>query len=100
MVMDHPGGERSFIHYLGANARLMLGIVAMIQTSGSRLNFHPHIHVLIIEGGIDREGSFYKVCSFHDDSICELFGREVFAFLLERQLINRDLIHKILISDH
>jgi len=29
----------------------MPGVVAVIQTFGDRINFHPHIHVLITEGG-------------------------------------------------
>jgi hypothetical protein len=31
------------------NIELMPGIVAVIQTSGSRINFHPYIHVLVSE---------------------------------------------------
>ncbi|HDJ22708.1 MAG TPA: hypothetical protein ENF17_02305 [Candidatus Aminicenantes bacterium] len=30
---------------------LMPGVVAVIQTFGDRINFHPHIHVLVTEGG-------------------------------------------------
>ncbi|MCJ7498777.1 transposase, partial [bacterium] len=38
------------------------GVVAVIQTFGARINFHPHIHVLVTEGGkvryqYDKHGS-------------------------------------------
>jgi len=32
------------------------GIIAVIQSFGSRINFHPHLHFLITEGGTDKQG--------------------------------------------
>ena len=43
---------------------LMSGIIAVIQTFGDRLNFHPHIHVLVTEGGIASDNYFHKVSRF------------------------------------
>ncbi len=37
--------------YAATGLELMPGVVAVIQTFGDRINFHPHIHVLITEGG-------------------------------------------------
>ncbi|MCD6516075.1 MAG: transposase [Candidatus Aminicenantes bacterium] len=28
------------------------GIIAVIQSFGNRINFHPHLHFLVTEGGI------------------------------------------------
>lgn len=58
---------------------LMPGVVAVIQTFGDRINFHPHIHVLISEGGTAPDGAFHRVCRFHDEVIQEIFTHEVFA---------------------
>ncbi|MFB0564297.1 MAG: transposase [Candidatus Aminicenantaceae bacterium] len=61
---------------------LILGIIAVIQPSGSRLNFHPHIHVLATEGGISREGTFRKVSRFHETQFINSSpGRLLFFFL-------------------
>ena len=39
-----------FLHTV-TGLELMPGVVAVIQTFGDRINFHPHIHVLVTEGG-------------------------------------------------
>jgi len=44
---------------------LMPGIVAVIQTFGDRINFHPHFHDLVTEGGIAPDGYFHKISRFH-----------------------------------
>ena len=40
------------------------GIIAVIQSFGSQINLHPHL--LITEGGLDKEGRFHPVESFND----------------------------------
>ncbi len=42
------------------------------------MNFHLHLHFLVTEGGIDKEGRFHKVTSFNDLLLCRFFTREVF----------------------
>jgi len=64
------------------------GIIAVIQSFGSRINFHPHLHFLVTEGGADKQGRFHKVSSFNDSLLCRFYTREVFLLLLGRQLIN------------
>ncbi len=36
---------------------LTAGVVAAIQTFGDRINFHPHLHFLVTEGGVDEAGT-------------------------------------------
>jgi hypothetical protein len=62
------------------------GVMAAIQTFGDRINFHPHIHVLITEGGTATDGAFQHVRHFHDEVIQEIFTREVFSMLLWQKL--------------
>jgi hypothetical protein len=40
-----------------AERDLMPGVAAVIQTFGNRLNFHPHLHMLITEGGSVKPGA-------------------------------------------
>lgn len=75
---------------------LMPGIIAVIQTFGTRMNFHPHIHVLISEGGKTRDSFFRRASSFDDELIRELFIREVFSMLLREKMIGLSLVRKIL----
>ena len=74
----------------------MPGVVAVIQTFGDRINFHPHIHVLITEGGTSPDGAFHHVSCFHDEVIQEIFTHEVFSLLLRKKLIGLPLVQKIL----
>ena len=37
---------------------LAVGLVACLQTHGSRANWHPHLHLLVTEGGLRPDGTF------------------------------------------
>jgi hypothetical protein len=39
-----------------AGEPLVSGIIVAVQTFGDRINFHPHLHLLVTEGGMDRAG--------------------------------------------
>ena len=69
---------------------------AVIQSFGSHINFHPHLYFLVTEGGTDKKGQFHKVSLFNDPLLCRFFTLEVFSLLLEKKLINKDLVQKIL----
>jgi hypothetical protein len=84
-----------FFH-TATDLELMPGVVAVIQTFGSRINFHPHIHVLMTEGGAAPDGSFHRVSRFHNEVIQEIFTHEVFSLLLRKKLIGLPLVQKIL----
>ena len=88
-----------FFH-TATDLELMPGVVAVIQTFGDRINFHPHIHVLVTEGGTAPDGAFHRVCRFHDEVIQEIFTHEVFSLLLRKKLIGLSLVQKILRWHH
>jgi hypothetical protein len=71
------------------------GVIAAIQTSGDRINFHAHLHFLVTEGGQGAEGRFHHVPSFSDGLLAQMFSREVFALLLGEELISQALVEKI-----
>jgi len=89
---------RTLVRFLhtATGLELMPGVVAVIQTFGDRINFHPHIHVLMTEGGTAPDGVFHRVCRFHDEVIQEIFTHEVFSLLLRKKLIGLPLVEKIL----
>jgi hypothetical protein len=57
------------VFHTATGLEIMPGVVSVIQTFGDRINFHPHIHVLVTEGGIAPNGAFHHVCRFHDEAI-------------------------------
>ncbi|MDH4270730.1 MAG: transposase [Candidatus Aminicenantes bacterium] len=88
---------QALFKYLQAatGAELMPGVVAVIQSFGQKINFHPHAHLLVTEGGEDSEGMFHHVASFQDSLLAEFFSCEVFTLLLRRELISEALVEKI-----
>jgi len=44
-----------------AGEPLVPGIIVAVQTFGDRINFHPHLHLLVTEGGMDRAGGFHRL---------------------------------------
>jgi len=72
------------------------GIIAVIQSFGSKINLHPHLHFLVTEEGEDQEGKFHKFSRFDESLIAKFFSREVFSMLLHEGLINLELVQKIL----
>jgi len=46
------------IRALTGERALAVGIVACLQTHGSRANWHPHLHLLVTDGGFRPDGTF------------------------------------------
>jgi hypothetical protein len=40
--------------YLGAN----IGYICILHTWGSAMNYHPHIHTIVLGGGLDDENKW------------------------------------------
>jgi hypothetical protein len=93
---------RAITHYMKARSDgdLMPGVVAVIQTFGNRLNFHPHLHMLVTEGGLRRDGSFQPVPIFNDTALARIFAHEVLALLVSKDLIRPEIRDKILTWRH
>lgn len=52
-----------------AGEELVPGIIVAVQTFGDRINFHPHLHLLLTEGGVDRTGIFHRIAHLDDSWI-------------------------------
>ena len=60
------------IRTLTGERELVVGIVACLQTHGSRANWHPHLHLLVTDGGFRPDGTFelsVTVHSLHELSV-------------------------------
>jgi hypothetical protein len=81
---------RSLIRYFAAitGSELRPGVIAAIQTFGTRINFHPHLHFLVTEGGVDESGTFHRIPRIDDSRLAELFAHEVLITLVRKQLLS------------
>jgi hypothetical protein len=73
------------------------GITAVMHTFGSRLNFHPHIHILVSDGGLSslHGSSSWKHCSFFPEKILKTRFRYILIKKL-RQWVCKKLKEKTL----
>jgi hypothetical protein len=74
------------------------GVIAAIQTFGNKINFHPHLHFLVTEGGVDEAGLFHKVprnSNEVDPMVCPQCGgtMKVIAFLTDYVVVDRIIDH-------
>ena len=83
-----------------AGEPLVPGIIVAVQTFGDRINFHPHLHLLVTEGGIDRAGIFHRLPHLDDARLAEIFAREVLRLLVDRGLLSPEWAERILSWRH
>ena len=86
--------------HAAAGSALTPGVIAAVQTFGDRINFHPHLHFLVTEGGMDSAGVFHRVPRIDDSRLEELFAREVLAMLVAKELLSREWAERILAWRH
>lgn len=82
--------------YAVIGLELMPVVVAVIQTFRDRIKFHPHIHILITEGGVSPDGAFHHVSCFLDEVIQQIFTHKVSSLLLRKRIIGLSLVQNIL----
>jgi hypothetical protein len=76
------------------------GIIA-IQTFGSLLHFHPHLHGLITDGAFTAEGHFVPVpLNLTHEPFLRLWEHKVFRLLLDEGLIQPALVQQMLSWRH
>jgi hypothetical protein len=79
---------------------LIPGVIAVIQTFGDRINFHPHLHFLVTEGGMDATGVFHEILRIDDVRLADLFAREVLATLVGKELLSPEWAERLLSWRH
>jgi hypothetical protein len=72
---------------------LQVGIVACLQTHGSLANWHPHLHLVVTDGGFRPDGTFVRWPGWpsHDTvPLTEAFRRAVLRLFVRRGLFDED----------
>ena len=62
--------------------------------------FHPRLHFLVTEGGVDGAGVFHKIPRIDDSRLAEIFAREVLAMLVCKELLSPEWAERILSWPH
>jgi hypothetical protein len=78
----------SAIRALTDERDLSVGIVACLQTHGSRANWHPHLHLLVTDGGFRPDGTFVSWPAHDTGRLTEAFRRAVLRLFVRRELFD------------
>lgn len=76
------------------------GGVASIQTFGAALQWHPHVHALLTDGLLTRQGAFLPVATVDTAAVEELFRRLVITALVKAKRLSQDFAKKLLSWRH
>jgi len=74
------------------SARVLPGIMCTVQTFGRDLKFHPHVHVLVTEGGLQGTSKWQPVHHFPALSVCRKFQYHLLAELRKKFKKNRQTL--------
>ncbi len=69
---------------------LAVGIVACLQTHGSRANWHPHLHLLVTDGGFRPDGTFVARPVHDTARLTEAFRRAVLRLFVRLDLFDEE----------
>ena len=78
------------IRTLTGEQDLSVGIVACLQTHGSRANWHPHLHLLVTDGGFRPDGTFVSWPAHDPARLTEAFRRAVLRLFVRLDLFDED----------
>jgi hypothetical protein len=78
------------IRTLTGERDLVVGIVACLQTHGARANWHPHLHLLVTDGGFPTDGTFVSWPVHETARVTEAFRRAVRRLFVRLALLDED----------
>ena len=76
------------------------GAIGFLQTSGELLGWHPHLHVLLTDGGWLPDGTFRHLLAFDSSQVEKLFRAEVLRLLVARRKISGEVVDNLLTWRH
>jgi hypothetical protein len=88
------------VRALTGERELEVGIVACLQTHGSLANWHPHLHLLVTDGGFRPDGTFVAWPPHDTARLTEAFRRAVLRLFVRLELFDDAQAHSMLQSPH
>ncbi len=76
------------------------GAVMALHSSGDLLNFHPHAHVLALNGAVLPSGEFRQLGDINPKLLEPLFANKVFQALLDEELITEEVVASMRSWEH
>ncbi len=76
------------------------GAVGFLQTAGELLNFHPHVHILVTDGGFGPDRGFRHLPRLNSRHLERLFQAEVLRMLMDKGLIGEETVRNLLTWRH
>ena len=74
--------------------------VMALHTAGDLLNWHPHIHSIVLNGAILDDGHFLELEQVDSTKLEELFSDKVFTALLAEELLDEETIQSMKSWNH
>ncbi len=71
-----------------------------MQTAGELLGWHPHVHLLVTDGGFLADGSFRHLLWVDGEALERLWRAEVLRLLVERGKIGQEVVESLLSWRH
>ena len=68
------------------------GAVLALHTAGDLLHWHPHVHMLGLNGSLLDDGHFLKLSNVDAAALENRFADKVFDALLDEQLITQETV--------
>ena len=79
---------------------LLPGMIAVVQTFGDDLGWHPHVHALVTRGGWNRGTEWAPVPFVDGEAAALVFRHKVFAFLRREGLLTEERTRLLLSWRH
>jgi hypothetical protein len=76
------------------------GGVGFVQTAGELLGWHPHVHLLVTDGGFLPDGSFRHLLWVDGEALERLWRAEVLRLLVARGKIGEEVVESLLSWRH
>jgi len=79
---------------------LLPGMIAVVQTFGDDLSWHPHVHALVTRGGWNRAGQWVGVPFVDGEAAALVLRHRVFSLLRGEGLLSEERIRLLLSWRH
>jgi len=76
-------------------AEIEIGIIEVIQTAGRASTWNPHLHLLVTEGRLDKEGSWHNGIYLEYETLKKKWMYNLLNMLKERMASRKDVLEKI-----
>jgi len=91
---------RDFMRATFREPDVVPGVLASIQTFGSLVNWHPHLHFLVTDGAFRLDGTFLHLGFHQIEVLTETFRRAVLREFVRRELLDPDVAQSMLAWQH